>query len=201
MVPAPLRRALYFWALPNFPDRRYLVSEIIPLISQRGVVRVLFVGCGRGNEGYWRLFAQHNVEVWTIDNDPAVARWGAPGHHITGDASALHEMQDLPKFDCIIFNGVLGYGIDGVEAAQHTFISFAQILAPKSLLIIGWNTDATVDPRTLPALREMFEDLQDPSVPARRRFEGSTHVYDFLVRGTTVPIEREAGRHSGSDRP
>ena len=151
------------------------------------MVRVLFVGCGKGERKWAGVCSlSTTLRSGVFDNDPAAARWGAPDHHITGDASTLHAMQDLPKFDCIIFNGVLGYGIDGVEAAQHTFIGFAHILAPKSLLIIGWNTDATVDPRTLPGLREMFEDLQDLSVPARRRFEGSTHVYDFLVRSATA---------------
>jgi hypothetical protein len=173
--------------MPDLPDRRYLVSVIIPFVCSRRPTRVLFVGCRHYTAKYPRLFARHGVEVWTTDIDPEAARWGARGRHIVGDASALDSIRDLPKFDCIIFNGILGFGIDDLQGARRTFTGFARVLAAGALLVIGWDTDHTSDPRDLPELCTRFDDLRSPTVPVRHTFEDSTHVYDFLVRNGTPP--------------
>jgi hypothetical protein len=186
IVPWPVRRAvsaqLYLWAMPNLPDRRYLVSVIIPFIYSRRPSRVLFVGCRSYTAHYPRLFARRGIEVWTIDVDPAAARWGARGRHITGDASALDTVADLPQVDCIVFNGILGFGIDDAQGARRSFLGFARVLREGSLLVIGWDTDKTTDPRDFHELTCNFEDVRDPAVPPRQVFEDSTHVYDLLVR-------------------
>ncbi|HET7881236.1 MAG TPA: class I SAM-dependent methyltransferase [Acetobacteraceae bacterium] len=186
LVPWPVRRsisaALYLWSMPNLPDRRCLVSDIIPYVCSRRPKRVLFVGCRNYTARYPRMFARHGVEVWTIDIDPQAARWGAPGHHLIGDASALDALPQLPEFECIIFNGILGFGIDDPETVRRTFAGFSRVLPVGALLVIGWDTDRTADPLTVPDLRASFDGLRDPSVPARISFDNSPHVYDILVR-------------------
>ena len=190
IVPWPVRRAvsaqLYLWAMPNLPDRRYLVSVVIPFICSRRPGRVLFVGCRSYTARYPRLFARQGFEVWTIDVDPAAARWGARGRHVTGDASRLDTIPELPQFDCIVFNGILGFGIDDAQGARRSFLGFARVLRAGSLLVIGWDTDKTDDPRNFSELTSNFEDVHDPAVPPRQVFEHSTHVYDFLVRKTAA---------------
>lgn len=190
LVPQGIRHTvsarLYSWAMPSFPDRQYLASVIIPFICSRQPVRVLFVGCRKEQMVYWDLFAANGVEVWTIDIDPAAARWGVPARHIIGDVSALETVADLPRFGCILFNGVLGFGINDVESMRRTFVGFGRILAPGALLVIGWNAGHATDPREVTDLAALFDDLQDPHVPTRQTFEGSDHIYDFLLRNTTT---------------
>lgn len=194
IVPWPVRRALsarlYLWAMPDLPDRRYLVDVIIPLVCARQPRRVLLVGCRRYTASYPRLFCRRGVEAWTMDIDPEAARWGAPRRHITGDASALDIIPDFPEFDSVVFNGILGFGINDVARVRRTFRGFARVLAPGSLIVIGWDTDYTEDPRSASELRALFDELRDPLIHPRQAFEGSTHVYDFFVRNA-VPVDPE----------
>ena len=159
-----------------------MVSVIIPYVCDRGAKRVLFVGCRDYTAGYPGLFSARGVEVWTIDIDPAAAKWGAPGRHVTGDASTLDTIPGLPEFDAIVFSGILGFGIDDVPTAARSFLGFARSLAAGSLLVVGWNTDRSADPRLLAECDRLFDDVPDPAMAARRVFDGSTHTYDFLVR-------------------
>ncbi|GAC1309786.1 MAG: hypothetical protein NVSMB19_23690 [Vulcanimicrobiaceae bacterium] len=186
VVPMPARRvvwtALDRWAMRKLPDRRYMRDVIIPFVCASGAKRVLFVGCRAYTAHYPRLCAARNVQVWTIDIDPAAARWGATGRHVTGDASALDAIPICPEFDAIVFNGILGYGVDDAPGASRSFTCFARVLKSKALLVVGWNTDRTDDPRSLPEFGRYFSDLRDSAVTARQTFDGSTHVYDILLR-------------------
>ena len=185
ILPSPARRAIAVverWTIRQLPDRSYMRSVIVPLICNSGATRVLFVGCQDYTFEYLRLFATRGVEIWTVDIDPAASRWGMPERHITADASKLDTIASCPNFDAILFSGVLGFGIDDVPTARRTFRGFARVLAPGALLVIGWNTDRTSDPRSLPEYGQFFEQVRNPMIAARRSFDGSTHIYDFLQR-------------------
>jgi hypothetical protein len=173
---------LLAWKIHNFPDRKFMTNIIIPFVRDSQFKRILFVGCQRFTSTYPRLLSQNGGEVWTIDIDPTVVRWGAPNRHIIGDASVLDTIVDNVRFDCIIFNGVLGWGIDDEPTISRTFLAFGRVLRPASLLVLGWNIGRTIDPRLMPDLISRFEDLRHSSIPSRMTFPESDHCYDFFVR-------------------
>ena len=117
-----------------------------------------------------------------MDIDPTVERWGQRGRHIIGDASTLDETPACRDFDCIMFSGVLGYGIDSPEAIARTFVGLGRVMRPGSLLVLGWNVGRVDDPRLSNTLTALFDDFLSAHVPPRMTFAQSDHVYDFIVR-------------------
>jgi len=87
-------------------------SQRSSLLFSGGCKRVLFVGCRMEQTGYWAQFEQLGVEVWSVDIDPAVARFGVPGRHFVGDATELQAIASLPDFDCIAIGASPQAGAD-----------------------------------------------------------------------------------------
>ena len=98
----------------------------------------------------------------------------------------LDTIPGCPKPDAIVFNSVLRYGIDDLPTADRSFIGFARLLAPAALLVVSWNKYPSEDPQLLPECSRLFNKLRDLAIAARRDFDASTHVYDFLVRNDTA---------------
>ena len=170
---------LYMNALPQFPDRVYMRDAIIPYILKRGALRVLSVGVGPHTVEITDRLTAGGAEVWTLDINPQVQSWGSPGRHITGDASRIDEIEGTRGFSCILFNGVLGFGIDDADSIGRTFAALSMILPPGGLLVLGWNTDRIPDPLQHPEFRR-FRYIEDNNLQSRVTFPGSTHVYDFV---------------------
>ena len=85
VLPRPMRHTLAGWVsdrrVMNSPDRVYLKRVILPQIAQRGGVALL-VGCRRYTLQDPVFLRKRGTACWTLDIDPAVARWGAKDHHI-----------------------------------------------------------------------------------------------------------------------
>lgn len=182
-IPSGLRHRLgqflYYRAIADFPDRVFMRETIIPYILERGSSRVLSVGVQPYSVEIADRLMAGGAEVWTLDIDPEAQAWGSPGRHIVGDASRIDEIEGTQGFSCILFNGVLGFGINEPDDIGRTFAALSAILPPDGLIVLGWNTDRIPDPSLHPEFQR-FRHIQANNFPSRVTFPGSTHVYDFL---------------------
>lgn len=120
------------------PDREVLERRILPwLASEPSLQRVLFVGCDWYTRHYARRFA--GKQYWTIEMDPARARYGAPGRHVVGPLQDLRAHFAPASLDAIVCNGVLGWGLDDREQAEVAFEACVECLAPGGVLVLGVN--------------------------------------------------------------
>jgi hypothetical protein len=157
-------------------DRRYFSKAIFPALARRGLKRLLFVGVRGYTARYRKAFEAAEIEFWTCDIDPEAARHGAPGRHRTADACRLDQTFSSGFFDCVIMNGVFGWGVDAPEDMDRALVAAHAVLASRGVLLLGWNSDRSPDPNTLPAIR-FFEPIGFGDLPARKTFADVTHVY------------------------
>jgi len=184
LLPARIWNWLVEIRVGRFPDRVYMERVLIPVIAHQGG-KVLFVGCRRYTKHYPALFEQAGAECWTIDIDPTVARWGAPGRHVIGALQGARDHWPPASFDTIVLSGVFGFGIDTPRDQDETLRVCGFLLRPGGRLILGWNLGygaSEVEPSRLSVLRQDFQ-LAGLELPPRQTFPGSSHVYEsFVVR-------------------
>lgn len=173
------RRQMAVEQLRNLPDRRLLAESFIPALAARGG-RILWVGCRRYTVADYPALEIQGAEVWTTDIDPKAARWARKGRHQTGDICGIDRIFDDLRFDTIVCNGVLGYGVDTPAAQQQALTAMAGVLKPGGLLLLGWNCDKIEDPLLLPAFAQHYVTAQIAEHQPRVRFDTVTHVYDTL---------------------
>jgi len=166
-------------------DRRHLDRELIPVIGRRGG-KVLFIGCRKYTKHYPRLLAARGLECWTIDIDPIAARWGASERHVIGDILDEPDHWSASSFDTIILNGVFGFGLNSERDQDAALRACRLLLAKDGWLVLGWNTDRSVDPSELPTLQDLFRPSSIPGLAQRQTFAKSTHVYATV---TAVEVE------------
>ena len=173
------RRKKTIERIRDLPDRRLLTSAYIPALAARGG-RILWVGCRAYTASDYPALEQWGAEVWTTDIDPKAARWGQAGRHQTGDLCVIDQVFDDLRFDAIVCNGVLGFGVDSPAAQEQAITAMAGILKPGGLLLLGWNNDKIDDPLNLSATERFFIVGHIGNQPPRVRFDDVTHVYDTL---------------------
>ena len=90
---------------------RYLLEEVIfpELRSRDDIQNILFVGCEKYTAHYPAAFADRSFV--TIDIDPFKARYGAD-RHVVDSITNLEAHFPPGAFDAVIFNGVIGWGLD-----------------------------------------------------------------------------------------
>ena len=179
LLPKSLRRFLLLNVLGaqrGYPDvsRKVLETEILPEVARRHA-KVLFVGTGSYTYRYERLFRRG--QYTTIDSNPSNAVWGADDH-IVGLIQELPRLRPPGSLDCVVLNGVFGFGVNDPDTMRAVAKALAESLQPNGSLIVGWNTDMHDDPERLNIFTAHFRRAPEP----RRTFPGETHVYDFYVR-------------------
>jgi hypothetical protein len=182
----PLNARRVEWIFSHLSDRRYMHEALIPAITRRGG-KILFAGCQNYTWRYPKLFQQDGGECWTIDFDPDVARWGAPGRHVTCaiEDSAHH----LPNgsFDTVIVNGLFGFGVDTLQQQDAALRAVSLLLKAGGWLVLGWDTDRSVNPNSLEVVRASFKPAGLAGLAPEQTFEDSVHVYN------TYLLDRPAG--------
>jgi hypothetical protein len=183
-VPRQLRGVINQWVgeyrTSRSPDRIFLKDTLLPEVGKRGG-RVLFVGCQRYTAGYPRILDGHGAECWTIDIDPAAARWGAMGRHTVLDARYIAQHFSSEFFDTVVLSGVFGFGVDTDLLQNTVLVAVNRVLKCGGLLVLGWNTDRSPDPMQLDELQRRFNAGVLGGLGSRRTFQGTTHVFDFLL--------------------
>jgi len=152
--------------------------EIQPWVVQR-FSRVLFVGTASYTYHYERLFKPG--QYTTLDLHPSTAVWGSRDH-IMAPIEDINRYRAKGSFDCVILNGVFGFGVDKVEHMRAVLRELRDALQPNGLLVVGWNTDRHEDPEALGLYEPLFARNGDAPWTERRRFPSETHVYDFYRR-------------------
>jgi hypothetical protein len=180
MLPKPVLRFVLIHILGaqrSYPDvsRKVLETDILPAVAAR-YRHVLFVGTSSYTFWYERLFRPG--QYTTIDANPAHAVWGADDH-IVAPVQEIARHRPAGTFDCIVLNGVFGFGVDDPASMRAVAEALHAVTAPGAGLVLGWNHDMQDDPDRL----QTFEGLFDHSGEPRRTFGAETHVYDFYVRG------------------
>jgi SAM-dependent methyltransferase len=160
------------------PSRLCLEHEILPWLAAR-FSRILFVGTASYTYHYERLFKPG--QYTTIDLQPRVAVWGAHDH-IVAPVQDINRHRPEGSFDCVVLNGVLGFGINAVDDMRVALKELHDALRPDGLLLVGWNVDMHKDPEALGLYEQRFVPNREAPWTERRRFPPETHVYDFYRR-------------------
>lgn len=119
-----------------------------------------------------------------MDLDPAAARWGHGEFHRTGDVCDLVSLFGDVRFDVVLANGILGFGIDSPEATDRMMQSVADSMQPGGHLMIGWDADRIDDPHQNDAIVSRFRPAGRGELPARHRVAGCAgfdHVFDWFA--------------------
>lgn len=163
------------------PSRQFLENTILPWIAQC-YARVLFVGTAPYTYQVARLFRRGGDHYTTIERESAGAMWGAR-NHIVAPVEEIGRHRPSAHFDCIVFNGVFGFGIDDIAAQTEIIGVLCDALAPGGLLLVGWNTNLALDLRELGLFDSCFTAAEGLPWPQRVGFPlPETHVYDFYRR-------------------
>lgn len=157
-------------------SRVCLESELLPWLA-RHYERVLFVGTSSYTHHYERLFRPDRYT--TIEVQPRGAVWGAR-QHIVAPVEEIGRHRPPGAFDCVVLNGVFGFGVDDPEHMRRVIVALHEVMAPQGFLVVGWNTDLHDDPA--PLLAPYFAPSAREPWVTRRTFPPETHVYDFYVR-------------------
>lgn len=182
MLRARLLQLAWWAGLWRPPDRVMLEDVILPHCAA-AAGPVLFVGVRFYTRHYAALC--HPAPFHTLDRDPAMARYGAPGH-LTGSVEHLDRYHPAPYFHAIILNGVLGWGLDDPATADRALAACHAALEPDGLLVLGINETRPQTPALagLPALRRFvareFPPLRAARVVVPTPFAERSHTYLFF---------------------
>lgn len=167
----------------SFNDRQYMTEKILPALASSQARRILFVGCKAYTARYGKRLTHAGIEYWTTDIAPAAAIWGEKDHHIVCDIAKIGDLFPPESFDVVLFNGVIGDGVDKEDDMNRAITAIAWILRPNGTLLIGWNSlKKHPDPMELEAIAAYFRHECLFSLPVRKTFPDTDHVYDWLVK-------------------
>lgn len=172
-------------------DRRVLEQDIFgKLLAADHCRRILFAGVEKYTCHYPRFFP--GKAFHTIDWDKDKAHYGTPGLHRVGSVCELGQFYPPASFDAVLFNGLVGYGLNAADDVDRAFVAAHTVLVPGGVFILGWNNT----PRHLSFALEALPGylLFSPFTPAlpgiaSHRFAVATdngHTFDFLRRPVTA---------------
>ncbi len=176
----------------SFNDRQYMTQQILLALASSKVRRVLFVGCKAYTARYGRRLTAAGIDYWTTDIAPEAAIWGEKHHHIVCDIAKIDDLSPPESFDVVLFNGVIGdgTGLDEEDHMNRAITAIARILRTNGTLLIGWNSSKKhADPMQLEAVATYFRHECVFSLPARKTFPDTDHVYDWLVKRNSAQPE------------
>jgi len=169
----------YRASLLGRPHRNFIEHALLPWLHNNHR-RILFVGTASYTYHYERLFLADREQYTTIDFNPALKVWGAR-RHIIAPIQEIGRHRQRGFFDCVVLNGIFGFGVDDVDSMRETIAAIHDILRPSGLLVLGWNSDILRDPAAS-ALESLFVPATDLPWAQRVEFQAEHHVFDFYRR-------------------
>lgn len=185
-----VRVALYHraWKLGLWKpkDRELLEDVVLPHYAADSKAKtVVFVGVRQYNVASHALF--RGKRYATFDPDPAMAPFGAPEHHVEGIERIGAHFED-GSVDVIVMNGVLGFGLDDVHAANEALAACRRALGVGGHLVLGVNPEKPSCPPldALEALSTGFSPtsiapLGEPVTTVTTPFRERTHQLRFYA--------------------
>ena len=168
-------------------DRHFLEDQLFSYINEQcgHEGNILFIGIDRYNWHYPRLI---QGKFHSIDLNPRNKRYGNGKTHTTGSATELTRYYPNNRFDVVIANGLIGFGIDTLEDFGATLYGCHAILKTQGLLIIGYNDTPerlSFDPKSARHMQLFSKTI--PTIPsvehACYRVETeSNHTFLFLEK-------------------
>lgn len=147
IVEKKLRKIARELMLKKRCEERYIVErKIFPRLKGK---KILSVGCASYVADYPHRLKDN--EVWTMDIDPEVEKYGAK-KHIIGSVADVTKYFEKDYFDVIFLLGVFGFGLYDKKEAEKTMKGCHEILKKNGLLMIWWSDTPgrnQIDPRKL----------------------------------------------------
>lgn len=163
------------------PDRDYLEKRIFPYLVSLNVRNILFAGVGEYTWHYYKFFPRTNF--FTIDYDSQKKYFGQKGTHTIGSVCELEKYYDLNQFEVVLYNGLIGYGLNTAVDVDKAIDEAYQVLSNRGILIIGWNN-------TNNHLNFKLEDL-----PSYNRFTKLVPV-ELGLKYTNRHVANSENRHT-----
>jgi hypothetical protein len=185
LFPKPIRKHMAAVVICNLPSRRFMLDILVPAIAASGRTRMLFVGAAAYNQPFYRACAARGINVWSLDFDPAAAAYGAPQGHFVGDIRQAPTLVAGRTFDIVVFNGILGFGINNRADALAAVDAMAAVAEKGAPLVIGWNPGKTAE-EDMAAVRArlapgaLAQAPVDIAFPKRGRVQKFTHRYEIF---------------------
>lgn len=150
-------------------EARYIIEKVFfPAIKNK---KVLLVGCEEYTKDYPGKLKGN--EVYSIDINPHVAKYGVKGKHIIGDVCRLSDFPNMNEFDYIFLIGIFGYGVNDEKTAERTMLECYRTLNNKGILIICWTLGHKIKPEKLinyKLFKEVtFKDIKSGYVTAQKK--------------------------------
>ncbi|MCA0200595.1 MAG: class I SAM-dependent methyltransferase [Proteobacteria bacterium] len=171
----------------RLPSRIFLETVAIPALAKAGRQRMLFVGTRSYNRPAYERCKTEGIAAWSIDMDAAAAAYGAPDGHLIGNVCDIEALAGGQRFDVIIFNGVLGWGLNNAPEALLAVKAMKNVVAPGGLLFVGWNPGLT-DGAEIAIMRPHLvhtsvgavpEDIEFPPRGAAQRYPHRYELFTF----------------------
>ncbi len=125
-------------------DRKWLEQVIFPeLLRTPDYQRILFVGCAWYTLHYSKLFRSR--DFITMEISPDEAQYGGTTH-IIDSCENIDRHFPANALDVVVFNGVYGFGLNGLPAIERTLQAIHQSLRLNGLFIFGWNDQPATAP-------------------------------------------------------
>lgn len=160
------------------PGRRVLENTILPYYAKRKVRgKVLFVGCDWYTAHYNKIFRES--EFWTIDPNPAQKRFGSKDH-IVGSIEDLKEYFEPEYFDLILCNGVLGFGLNRLEAAERALKNCFACLKRGGEFMLGRDEVDTLVPFSMDDVKSLRKFTPCKFPPLRQSCYSLKPVHNYL---------------------
>lgn len=171
----------------RLPSRVFLETVVIPALAKAGGRRMLFVGTRSYNQPAYARCKMEGIAVWSIDMDAAASVYGAPDGHFVGNVCDIETLAGGRVFDVIMFNGVLGWGLNSAPEALMAVKAMKNVAAAGGLLFVGWNPGLT-DGAEIAIMRPHLvhtsvgaipEDIEFPPRGAAQRYPHRYELFTF----------------------
>ena len=130
-------------AIERLPSRIFLARTVVPALAADQRRRMLAVGTRSYVRPFYQACTEAGIAVWSIDLDPAAAEHGAPAGHMIGNICDIESLAAGKTFDVILFNGVLGWGLDDADEAVRALEAMKKVAEPGAVILVGWNPGRT----------------------------------------------------------
>ena len=126
-------------------------------------------------------------DVYTIDINPNKKRYGNKGKHITDSAERLSKIY-TSKFDVVIANGLIGFGVDKLSQFKKVLNEIYSILNENGILILGFNDSSELLFFDMP--KNNFYDKFSEFIPNNEMLNKSRMMVDNINKHTFIFLKK-----------